>query len=48
MTAVSMGRGNTRMKLRRLRFGLQSLLELSGELAQQWFSMIDRIPPKAG
>jgi hypothetical protein len=43
-----MGRRNTRMKPRRLRFGLQSLLELSGELAQQWFSMIDRIAPKAG
>ncbi len=41
MVAVSMGRRNTRMKARRLDFGLQSLLELSEKLEQQWSPMIE-------
>ncbi len=39
--AVSMGQRNTRMKARRLDFGLQSLLELSEKLEQQWSPMIE-------
>ncbi len=41
LAAVSMGRRNTRMKARRLDFGLQSLLELSEKLEQQWSPMIE-------
>ena len=43
-----MGRRNTRVKLRRLGFWLQSSAGPSGKLAQRWFLMIEHIRRKAG
>ena len=48
LVAVSTGRRNTRVKLRRLGIWLQSSAGPSGELAQRWFLMIELTRRKAG